>query len=137
MRGSVEPATECTDQQQPEMAVHHCDAGNQTRKNPKGRAALQREATAEATCQYAKRQCAEPHAKHHGGDGQGREPFVGREHGTDDAGGAHNDGVVAAGERLRDCQHHRIATRQVVIGLGVLERLGNCRHEGLPESRSL
>src|SRR5262249_58458839 len=49
-----------------------------------------------------------------------------------DTGGAHNDGVVAPGQRLRDRQNYRVAAGQIVVSLDVLNRFGNRRHAGLP-----
>ncbi len=101
MRGGVEPAAEGADEQQPELAVHHRRIGNQPGRHAEHRAGLQRETPAVAAGERADRQRAEPHADHHAGDRQRRQPLVGGEHRADDRCGRDDDGVVAAGERLR------------------------------------
>ena len=115
VRGGIEPAAERADQQQPELAVHHRRIGNQPGQNAEHRSGLQREAPAEAAGERAHRQRAEPHADHHGGDRQRRQALVGRQHRADDRGGRNDDGVVAAGQRLRHRQHHGVAARQAVV----------------------
>ncbi len=132
MRGGVEPAAKSAEQEQPEIPVHHSRVGDEAGKNPEGGTGLQRKAPPDMPCERTDRQRTQPHAEDHGRYGQRREPFVGREHGTDDARGADDDRVVAAGKRLRDRQHHRVAARQVVIWHGVLEWFGDRRHQGLP-----
>ena len=95
---------------------------------------MQGEAAPVVPRKEAQRQRAEPHAENHGRDRQGREAFVGREHGTNDTGGGNDHRIVAAGQRLRDREHDRVAARERVIGLNVLKRFGCRRHKGLPEA---
>ena len=132
MRGCIEPAAKRAEQQQPEISVHHGRVGDEAGKNSEGGTSLQRKASSDVPRERADRQRAEPHAEDHGGYRQRREPFVRREHGTDNAGGANDDGVVSSGERLRDRQHHGVASRQIIIWHDVLEWFGDSRHQGLP-----
>src|SRR5262249_19559376 len=96
--------------------------------NAEGRAALQGEAASVVPRKDTERQRAEPHAENHGRDRQGRKPLVGREHRADDAGGGNDHRIVAARKRPRGREPERVAARERVIGLDMLERFGGRRH---------
>ena len=87
----------------------------------------EREARGEAS--DAQRERAKPHAENHGRDRQRRKSLVGCEHRADDAGCGNDHRVVSASKRLRDRQDYGVASCEVVIVLGVLERFGGRRHE--------
>ena len=137
VRGGIKPAAEGAGQQQPEHSLHHRGVRDQAGKNAKDGAALQREAAAVAARKPAHRQRAEPHAEHHGGDRQRREPLVGRQHGANDAGGGDDDGVVAAGQRLRHRQHHGVAARELIVDVARGDGFGQSRHAGVPRQTVL
>ena len=54
-------------------------------------------------------------------------PGSGRQHGADDAGGRRDHRIVAAGQRLRDRKHQRIAPGEAVVG-DDRRNIGNHRH---------
>ena len=135
VRGGVETAAEGAEDQQPEVALHCRAVGNQPGEHAEGRAALQGETPAVMPRQCADRQRAEPHAEHHAGDGQCGETFVRRQHRAENAGRGDDDGIVAAGQRLRHRQHHGIAAREPVIE-DVLNGFGDRRHDLAPGPRS-
>ena len=131
MRRRVEAAAQRADQQQPERSVQHRRARDQAGQHAEGRAGLQGKAPAVGLRQHADRQRPDPHARDHDADRQRRESGIGRQHRTDDAGGRHDDGVVAAGQRLRHAKDHGIARGKPVVD-EIECGFGDDRHGRLP-----
>ena len=116
MRGGIETADKGADAENQKRTLHHRDVADQPGEDAENGADLISGAAAIAARQPADRQRAEPQAEDVNADRQGREAFVRREHGADNAAGRENDRVVAACQRLRDGEHQRVAARKPVVG---------------------
>ena len=117
MRGRIEAAAERADAE----TARTSPAARRTQRDQAGehaehRADLQREAAAVVPRQPARSAacratCRSPSID----DRQGREALSGASIGADDAAGRDDHGVVAAGQRLRDRQHQRVALGEAVV----------------------
>ena len=116
MRGRIEAAAERAEAEQHERAVQHRDAADQPGEHADSRcrSAARRAGRSGAPDQptgSVPATCRPPSMR----DRQRREAPVGRQHRADDAAGRDHHGVVAAGQRLRDRQHQRIAPGEPVV----------------------
>jgi hypothetical protein len=77
---------------------------------------LQRETASERFSQHADRQSPDPHPYRHDTDRQCRQRRIGRQHRTNDTASRHDDGGIAAGQRLCGGEHHCVTGRKAVVG---------------------
>ncbi len=128
VRRGVEPAERGAETEQREGAEDHAGGAGEPREHPAQRARLERGEPPPAMRDRADRQRADPQADHIGRDRQRRERPVGGEHHADDAGAAEDDRAVAAGERLRACEHEGVPAREPVVGRWLDRAIGNGGH---------
>ena len=103
----------------------------QAAEDAKSGADLEGRAPPEAAYKRADRERAEPHSKDEKRNGCSGQAFVRRQHGADNAAGGNDDGVVAAGKRLRHRKHKGVAAGQQVVAaveVGAVESVNAIVH---------
>ncbi|HEY4920274.1 MAG TPA: hypothetical protein VII40_09255 [Xanthobacteraceae bacterium] len=133
MHRGVEAGEERAGAQQRKGGVQDRKAAQDAGDRAAQRAHLERGEPPEFLRDDADRQRPDPHAEHVGAHRDGG-VFLAGERGADDAGGADDHHRVAAGERLRDREHQRVALGKAITGID--QGLGDGRHEPSLASRS-